>query len=115
MIIKPLISAALLVILAFALIPRQLHWILRLSLTLVVVFGLWMTWSPDTATEIANIIGVGRGADLIFYMWMLISIIVVLILYLRMLYLSRLITKLARHIALQSPITPRSDFPADDL
>jgi small membrane protein len=112
MIIKSLITLALLTILAFALLQRFFHTLMRALLSLAVLFGIWIAWSPDTATMIANFIGVGRGADLIFYLWILISIFVALVLYIRFSIMNRALTKLARHAALLRPIPPKTQ--ADD-
>ena len=62
--------------------------------------GAYLVWMPDHATYVANLFGIGRGADLVFYIWVLISSAVLLLLYLNSREQLQLITALARKIAL---------------
>ena len=64
------------------------------------LFGAYIVWMPDHATYLANLVGIGRGADLILYVWVLISSAVVLLLYLNSREQLQLITTLARKMAL---------------
>lgn len=67
----------------------------------VALFGIYLVWMPDDATHIARFVGVGRGADLIMYIWILISFSVWLLIYLSMREQLQLITSLARNMALK--------------
>ena len=42
------------------------------------VAGLYLVWFPSHSTRVAELIGIGRGADLILYMWVCISLIILL-------------------------------------
>jgi small membrane protein len=109
-IIKPLITAILLGILLFAYPHRDAGRILRLGFALAVLAGILFTWSPLLANEIAQWLGVGRGADLIFYLWILISLFILVMVYLKFLRVNRQVTELARAIALleaDRPSDPR--------
>ena len=64
------------------------------------LFGGYIVWVPDHATYLANLIGIGRGADLLLYVWVLISCAILLLLYLNLREQSQLITALARKMAL---------------
>lgn len=64
------------------------------------LFGAYIVWIPGHATYIANLIGIGRGADLVLYVWVLISSAVLLLLYLNSREQLHLITTLARRMAL---------------
>jgi small membrane protein len=64
------------------------------------LFGAYIVWMPDHATYLANLVGIGRGADLILYVWVLISAAVLLLLYLNTREQLQLITTLARKMAL---------------
>jgi hypothetical protein len=66
----------------------------------VALFGIYLVWMPEEATHIARFVGVGRGADLIMYVWILISFSVWLLIYLSMREQLQLITSLARNMAL---------------
>ena len=62
--------------------------------------GLYFVWFPSHSTRLAELVGVGRGADLIFYIWVCISLIILLNLHLKLRTQHELITTLARTIAL---------------
>jgi small membrane protein len=66
----------------------------------VSLVGLYFVWVPSHSTRVAEYIGVGRGADLILYLWVCISLIVLLNLHLKLRAQHELITTLARTIAL---------------
>jgi small membrane protein len=62
--------------------------------------GLYFTWTPDHATQVAMWAGVGRGVDLVLYIWVCISLIVVLNLHLKLRRQMDVVTVMARTIAL---------------
>ena len=62
--------------------------------------GLYFVWVPSHSTLVAEFVGVGRGADLILYLWVCISLIVLLNLHLKLRTQHESITKLARTIAI---------------
>lgn len=73
---------------------------------LVALFGAYVVWVPDHATYLANAIGIGRGADLVLYIWVLIGSAVLLLLYLNLREQFQLITRLARTMALSEAREP---------
>ena len=64
------------------------------------VLGLYFVWFPSHANALAEIAGVGRGADLILYLWVLISLLILFNLHLKLRSQMELITELARETAL---------------
>jgi hypothetical protein len=74
--------------------------------------GLYFVWVPSHSTLVAEFVGVGRGADLILYLWVCISLIVLLNLHLKLRTQHESITKLARAIAIANaeagPHAPRA-------
>ena len=66
--------------------------------------GLYLVWAPSHTTELAELVGIGRGADLIVYLWVCISLNLLLSLHLKMRVQQETITKLARHIALTNAV-----------
>jgi hypothetical protein len=62
--------------------------------------GLYFVWIPTHATRLAELVGIGRGVDLILYLWVVISLIVLLNLHLKLRAQMDLITVLAREMAL---------------
>jgi small membrane protein len=73
------------------------------------LIGLYLVWVPSHATWAAELFGIGRGADLILYMWVCISLIVLLNLHLKLRTQHELITDLARSIALANATSPTVD------
>jgi small membrane protein len=69
------------------------------------LFGGYLIWNPDNATAMAHWFGVGRGTDLVLYVWVLISSAVMLILYLNSREQFQIVTGLARAIALAEAST----------
>lgn len=61
---------------------------------------------PNLSTMLANAVGVGRGADLVFYVFMLIVFAAIANLHLRLRAHSEVVTLLARELALLSAKAP---------
>jgi hypothetical protein len=83
----------------------------------VATAGLYFVWVPDHSTQLAELVGIGRGVDLILYTWVCISLIVLLNLHLKLRTQMELITTLARKVALadasQSSQTAESIVPTE--
>ena len=77
----------------------------------VATAGLYFVWFPAHSTWLAELVGIGRGVDLILYTWVCISLIVLLNLHLKLRTQMELITVLARKAAiaeaLSAPPQPR--------
>ena len=109
-----LLTLGLLVFATYVLTSGFLSRAAGLVLSLVPLVGLIFVWNPDLTTRIAASIGIGRGADLMLYFWVVSSLIVGLILHIRIRVLHGEITALARAVALKdaerdkpaSPNTP---------
>lgn len=68
--------------------------------------GLYLVWFPDDANALAHQVGIGRGADLVFYCWTLLSFVLLLNVHLRLREQGRLLTELARKIAIAGAEPP---------
>ena len=55
---------------------------------------------PDMSMRLANILGIGRGADLLLYVAILVSIAILFKIYLRFATLENQLTVLIRHLAI---------------
>jgi hypothetical protein len=69
-------------------------------------FILWLAVGvvvilPQTASFLANLLGVGRGADLVIYLSILVLFYIVFRIFIRLDRLDREITKIVRELALQ--------------
>jgi small membrane protein len=107
MIIKTILTVPL-VILMFYVVVQQvsgngLRWAVLISLGI----GTSLVWFDSITAKIANLIGVGRGADLLMYLWVVVTLAILLLFYLRIVQLQRNITILTRQIALSSPFYPK--------
>ena len=71
--------------------------------------GLYFVWFPSQANMLADLVGVGRGADLILYLWVLISLLILFNLHLKLRSQMELITELAREVALLRTELSRQD------
>jgi hypothetical protein len=69
------------------------------------IAGLYFIWMPEHATYLAHWTGVGRGVDLVIYLWVGITLIVLLNLHLKLRTQMELVTVLARTIALDQAKT----------
>ena len=63
---------------------------------------------PDATTSIANLIGVGRGTDLIVYISVITALFLFLLLYSRLQKIERAHTELIRHLAISNPTAPKN-------
>ena len=70
--------------------------------------GIYFVWVPEHSTQLAELVGIGRGVDLILYIWVCISLIVLLNLHLKLRTQMELITTLARKIAIADAQPPKT-------
>jgi hypothetical protein len=68
--------------------------------TVAATCGLYFVWFPGQATLMAEAVGIGRGVDLIIYIWVCISLLVLANLHLKLRAQSEVVTNLARAMAL---------------
>jgi small membrane protein len=101
MIIKILLSLVLLALLIYVYVQPLTLILLRSAVTFIFSLGVYFVWFPDQSTRIAELIGVGRGADLLLYCLAMATLVVVLIVHLKLKRMNAVITQLARHVAKQ--------------
>lgn len=82
---------------------RSTSRLLRSVVLCVIAFGAFLVWFPEVTDRFAEAFGVGRGADLVLYVWVVITLALIVFLYLKLAALSRRTTQLARAIALTNP------------
>jgi len=76
----------------------------RLFYIIVTLTGFVFIIFPDLSSKIANILGIGRGADLIFYVFMLFSWFWFLAFSMKMRQSDRKITAIVRFLAVENPL-----------
>lgn len=67
---------------------------------------------PDSTTLVANLLGVGRGVDLIFYLFGLFTSFALILLYTQTRTQSQQLTELIRHLAIRDARVPDARQPA---
>jgi hypothetical protein len=102
MIIQVILTLGLLSCLLYAFLQRQKSRLISLAIGGVALAGIYFVLVPERTDQLAQLVGIGRGADLILYCWLVISLMVSVNLQFRILRLQGLITELARQMALQA-------------
>ena len=77
-----------------------------LALVLLSVVGVPLVLFPESANQIANAVGVGRGADLLVYILFFVVIMLILVIHALLGDLNRRFTLIVRNMALSSPLQP---------
>jgi hypothetical protein len=98
--IQVILNLALLLCFVYAFSQRAQSRLVFTSLSMIVILGMVFVWHPDAANRIANLVGVGRGADLVLYVFVVISLVVVFNLHIKNKKNGEYITELAREITL---------------
>jgi hypothetical protein len=114
MIIQFILISGLSLCLIYALLQRQKSRLISTVLIAASIVGIVFVLVPEVTNRLAHFVGVGRGADLILYCWLLISLVISVNLQLKILSLQRNITDIARVLALDKPIDRRNILPAID-
>ena len=100
MTISFILSGLLVLIAALGLLQRAYSPFVGACTPLIAAAGIYLVWRPEDASHVANMLGVGRGADLVFYVWTLLSLFMLLGVYLKIQRYHEQLTGLARAIAL---------------
>jgi|GraSoi2013_100cm_1033763.scaffolds.fasta_scaffold18393_3 hypothetical protein len=108
MIFQVLLVSALAVFAVWACAQWSRAPIVTLVAGLLALFGMALSLRPEISSHLAHFMGVGRGADLLFYCFILLAMTAILNLHLRLRAQQDMITALTRAIALSNPRYPRS-------
>ena len=104
--IRYLLTIFGMILLLYALREWRRSRLISILLVSVSAAGLVFVWMPSFATGLAGLMGVGRPADLVLYSYSAMSFILILNLALTQREQHRDITRLARHIAINSASRP---------
>lgn len=80
--------------------------VVRLGMFALAGLGYVFIWWPGLTNEIAHAVGIGRGADLMLYVWLLMSLFLILRLHLLLREQGQRMTELARALALTGAREP---------
>jgi hypothetical protein len=102
MIAKLVLSVLLVTVLLYAKSQYRSAPAIGLFAVAIAIGGLYFVWLPQHATALAAFAGIGRGVDLVLYMWVAFSLLALFNLHLKIRAQMELITALARSIALSN-------------
>jgi len=106
MMIQVLLSLMLMGVGVYGMMQTHVWWPLRTLLFAAIAAGFFFVWFPEWTNAVAHIMGVGRGADLLIYIWIVLSLAISLFLYLRIIRLHKDFTDLVRFLAVERPLFP---------
>ncbi len=101
MVISLFLSVMLLAAIGAGLAMRRRAPIVGAAIALAALVGTYFVWMPEQLNTVARAIGVGRGADLVLYLWVSITFLASAGLVLELRHLQRQLTLLAREQSLQ--------------
>jgi hypothetical protein len=107
--IQAILIALLLLIGGIYLTALSSRLVSRLALLSLLTVGIVFVINPDLTTRIAHSVGVGRGTDLLLYLFCLSSVTVFLKLYKKNRAMEEKLTELARQIALHGARAPQRE------
>ena len=99
MIFQILLFAALCVLAVYAYFQRRRSAAIAYAVSVMAAVGMVLVAKPDLANQAANLVGIGRGADLTLYCFILISLVAIFNLHLRFRSADRNLTRLVRTLA----------------
>jgi len=108
--IKLIIIIALIVILRAFLVQPSLLFAKRLIALGLFLVLLLLVLFPEISTRIANLTGVGRGVDLVFYVSHLFLTFLIIALWRKTVSLEEKLTRVSRLISLANPVKETGDF-----
>ena len=107
MIIQWILVLGLVLSLFYAVLQRGKSRLISNAIAATSIAGIYFVLFPAQTSELARWMGVGRGADLVFYCWIVISLVVSVNLQFKILGLQEMVTVLTRELALRAPREPQ--------
>lgn len=87
-------------LLIYAFFQRNKSRLVAGGISVLSLIGMIFVVKPDLASAVANMVGVGRGADLILYFWIMFSVLVMMSLQFKHVFI-------ATHLDLNSRVSMR--------
>jgi hypothetical protein len=84
----------------------------RLVFLALALIGFALIINPDLTTWIAHQVSLGRGTDLVFYIFIIASLFYAITTTARLRQIQRQLTLIVRQVALSQPIAPLQKHPA---
>ncbi len=99
-----------LLLLVILMLPRfRSHTLSRLIMIAISLLGMVFVLFPSLSNKLAKYVGVGRGADLIIYIFMVFSFLYCIFLYAKLRKLQQDQTEIIKMIAIQQAIDNRKE------
>ncbi len=114
MIVQILLSLGLIGVAVYAYMQRSRSRLIAWTMMLVTAFGELLVLVPEVSNDIAHFVGIGRGADLILYCFIVASLGLILNLHMKLRAMTEDMTTLARTIALLTAEKPQDAPPPAD-
>lgn len=106
MAIRVILIGGLVILTLVCLLALKSRLATRLFVAAQLLLGIGLVLFPETTNRLAALVGVGRGADLLFYIMVLVGYAVALVVLAKFRRIERQITELARQVALQNAKLP---------
>ena len=97
--IKVILIAVLAFCGAYGWRQRRVSFLVGAGLPIICLAGAILVLRPELSTQTARYMGVGRGVDLVLYLWMAVSLLLLANIHFRMRSQNAMITLLTREIA----------------
>jgi small membrane protein len=105
-IFSALLTLFLLGLIVYAWLQQKQFPMVGRTLPLVCLLGIYAAWFPDSTSRAASWVGVGRGVDLMLYVWIMASGLLILVLHLKLVAQQRQLTELTRYVAIAGAQPP---------
>jgi small membrane protein len=109
MIVQILLSLGLAGCLLYVVSIGRTHRLFRFALGLTILIGMVFVWYPELTNRLAKLVGVGRGADLVMYVWIVLNLFFIARLHIKLREQAQAFTELARQMALKDAQSPDID------
>jgi hypothetical protein len=107
MIFQSALIFGLLILIVYAVLEGARSPIVAFGVLTASVCGILLTVAPELANNAAHLVGVGRGADLIFYCFTLITLAVIFNLHLKLRLQRESLTEVVRALAISGAVSRR--------
>ncbi len=104
--IKLVLFCMLIALFAYALSQASKSRFVAYAIALCSVVGGVLVLAPDITTSIAHKLGVGRGSDLLFYLFIVMMFAAVFNLHMRIRQQNEILTRIVRDVAMKNALGP---------
>lgn len=109
MIIQFILVGILLIAVFFGVLRKSKAPLVALMMVVLSGMGIILVIFPSIAQNLANLVGVSRGVDLITYTFMAVMMVVLFDIYLRLQAALEMLTSVVRHISLvEAPLNDKT-------